>query len=184
MPFSSLSGLNSTAGELDAHVAHGAAVVVGVVAAVDAGLRFADAFAAGDVHRGPAVDDEAAPVAARALAYRLVARHHDRLLARAEGVQPAATLDDERADAAGLAGDERAGGDVERAAFLDEHRAAQHVDEVARPVHRAGDVTGHDDDRAVDARHGHRRLELGGHGDGHDDGRGHRGDGGEPLQDA
>ena len=96
------------AGELDAHVAQRAAVVVGLIAAIDARVGLAGAFAARDVHRRPAVDDEAAPVAAGARADRLVAGEDDRLLAGADGVEPAAALDDQRADAAGFADDLRA----------------------------------------------------------------------------
>ena len=102
-------GAELDAGELDAHVAQRAAVVVGLVAAVDAGVGLADALAALDVDRRAAVDDEAAPVAAGAAADRLIAREHDRRGARADRVQPAAAHDDQRADAARLADDARAG---------------------------------------------------------------------------
>ncbi len=60
-------GAELDAGELDAHVAQDAAVVVRIVATVDAGVALARALAAGEVHRCAAVDDQAAPVAAAAL---------------------------------------------------------------------------------------------------------------------
>ena len=145
------------AGELDAHVAQRAAVVVRVVAAIDAGIAFAGAFAARDVHRRAAVDDEAAPVAARARADRLIAGEHDRLLARADRIQPSAALDDQRADAAGFANHSRSGLDVQRGAVADEDRAAEHVVVVVGPGLGPGDFAGDDDDRLVDARHVDRR---------------------------
>ena len=128
------------AGVLDSHVAQRAAVVVRVVAAVDAGVGLAHAFAALDVHRRAAVDDEAAPVTAVAAADRLVAGEDDGLLPRADRIQTAAAQHDERADAAGLADHAGAGLDVQGRPGGDEDRAAEHVIEVVGPVLGAGDV--------------------------------------------
>ena len=116
-------GAELDAGELDAHVAHGAAAVVRVGAAIDAGIAFTGAFAAFEVDRGTAVDDQAAPVATGAVAHGLVAGEHDRRRPGTDRVEPAAAQHHQGADAAGLADDAGAGGDVERRAVIDEHRA-------------------------------------------------------------
>ena len=73
------------AGELDADVVQDAAAVGGVVATVGAGVSLSLAFAAGDVQRGVAVDDETPPVTAGPLALDLIARHHDRRVGGTHG---------------------------------------------------------------------------------------------------
>ena len=149
-------GAELHAGELHAHIAHRAAVVVRVVAAVDAGVAFALAFAALEVHRRAAVDDDAAPVAACARADRLVAREDDGLLTRAKRHDAAAATDDERPHAARLADDAGALLDVQGGPVFDEDGTAKHVVVVVRPALGAGDRAGDDDDRLVDAGDVHR----------------------------
>ena len=87
MPFSSLSGLNSTP-ELTRTYWSVAAVVVRVRTAVDTGVAFARGLTAAEVDRRAAVDNNAAPIAPASLPDRLVARKDDRRRGRADCVQP------------------------------------------------------------------------------------------------
>jgi hypothetical protein len=92
---------------------------------------------------------------------RLIAREHDRLLARADGIQPAAAEHDQRSHAARLADDTRPRLNIQRRAVVDEHRPAQHVVVAVRPRLVPVDASGDDDDGLVDARHRDRRGLIG-----------------------
>ena len=140
------------AGKLDPNVLKRAAVVVRVVAAVDAGVALACGLAAAEVQGRAAVDDDAAPVASPSLPDRLIAREDDRRRRCSDGVQPPSALDDQRPDAAGLADDPRTSRDVERGARPDEDRAAQDVVVRVDPGFIPASLTGDHDDGLVDAR--------------------------------
>ena len=124
-PVQLVVGAELGAGELHAHVVEDAAAVGGVVAAVGAGVALAFALAAGDVQRGVAVDDEAAPVAAGPLALRLVARHHDRSLSGPHGHQRATAGHDQGAVRGAVAVDPRAGFDGQGHPVVHEYRAPE-----------------------------------------------------------
>src|SRR5688572_8407909 len=115
------------AGELDAHVAQDAAVVVRIGAPVDAGVALASRLAAAEVDRGAAVDNQAAPVAAAALTDWLIAGEDNRSVCRTDRMDSSATLDDQRAGAARFANHFRAGRDIERAAGPHKYGPPQHV---------------------------------------------------------
>src|SRR5690606_18653010 len=100
-------GTELDAGKLHAQVAKDARTVVGIDAAVEPRLAFADADTAGQVDRGAAVDDQTTPVAATPLTHGLIRRHHDRRIGPSirNDLRPA--LDDERAARGRLADDPR-----------------------------------------------------------------------------
>ena len=132
------------AGELHAHIAQDAAVVVRVRSAVLAGVAFPLGDAAGDVERRGAVDDESAPVAPGAVPVALVARHDDRRLTRSHRQDTAAAGDHQRAVRGAAAVDPRSRFDGQGRAGGHEHRAFEQHFPVRGPGGVRPDRAAHD----------------------------------------